>query len=75
MGRRARNIRKAQKNQARQKKKAAKQARFAAAQEAQRNFKAEKKGRASFLFKIPERDRRRIGGTISLKTFCKLIGA
>lgn len=73
MGRAARKIRQAKKNAEKQKMKAAKKARFAATQESRQKSKDERSGKWRGINRTAKRNRRKVGGTITLKTFDKLI--
>jgi hypothetical protein len=73
MGRRARKIRQAKKNSEKQKMKAAKKARFAAAQERSVRNKEEKAGKWRGINRKSNRNRGKVGGVISLKVFDKLL--
>ena len=73
MGRRARKIRQAQKNSAKSKLKIAKAARFAAAQERNQMNKEDRSHKWRGIHRVAVRNRRKVGGTITLKTFDKII--
>ena len=74
MSRRARNIRNALRNSQRQKKKAAKRARFADAQKAQQNRRIEKVGKWRGMHRKPNRNRKRQPSCMTLRAFERYIG-